>query len=278
MRRCGGGGWRCRCTDAKMIKVDHSASPARALFNMKFGVRWIYFVLNEYGEIVSWVYVSNVSNENIERLAKIVAERFGRNGWPAPRVCYSDNLCCQIGGGHCPWRFQFGHVFSSRFFPFPEELRGQFGQGPPLLRGVHSGVVSLLACDYPEDLARLRSAYQECFGYSAEEAAAKISRDDRRKFCRYFIPAPEQAVQLVQKVFEKYIDCKDPHTGRQLITTNATKTHLNQLEHVRKGCLSDPTGVEMYTPAKPKTMSGPRGKVQLPAWRASRGTSHNENL
>ncbi|KAJ3964742.1 hypothetical protein EV361DRAFT_976393 [Lentinula raphanica] len=89
--------------------------------------------------------------------------------------------------------------------------------------------------------------------------------------CKRTIPPPEQVYPLVERVFRVYGPLKDAKTGSPLFNAAAWAVSRNILELVRKGFLSDPLGVPLYTPVGLDSKAG-----GLPIYRCFRGTNFTE--
>ncbi|KAJ3777917.1 hypothetical protein FB446DRAFT_699599 [Lentinula raphanica] len=70
------------------------------------------------------------------------------------------------------------------------------------------------------------------------------------------IPPPEQLYRLVELVFRTYGPLKDVKTGSPLFNTAAWSVSRNILELIRKGYLSDPPGLALYTQIGIDTKAG----------------------
>ncbi|KAJ3840970.1 hypothetical protein F5878DRAFT_672230, partial [Lentinula raphanica] len=89
--------------------------------------------------------------------------------------------------------------------------------------------------------------------------------------CKRTIPPPEQLYRLVELVFRTYGPLKDVKTGSPLFNTAAWSVSRNILELIRKGYLSDPPGLALYTQV------GIDSKADgLPIYRCFRGTNFTE--
>ncbi|KAJ3964645.1 hypothetical protein EV361DRAFT_873842 [Lentinula raphanica] len=89
--------------------------------------------------------------------------------------------------------------------------------------------------------------------------------------CKWTIPPPEQLYRLVELVFRTYGPLKDVKTGSPLFNTAAWSVSRNILELIRKGYLSDPPGLALYTQV------GVDSKADgLPIYRCFRGTNFTE--
>ncbi|KAJ3819593.1 hypothetical protein F5880DRAFT_1616319 [Lentinula raphanica] len=89
--------------------------------------------------------------------------------------------------------------------------------------------------------------------------------------CKRTIPPPEQLYPLVERVFRVYGPLKDAKTGSPLFNAAAWAVSRNVLELVRKGFLSDPIGIALYTPVGLDSKAG-----GLPIYRCFRGTNFTE--
>ncbi|KAJ3824864.1 hypothetical protein F5880DRAFT_1479370 [Lentinula raphanica] len=89
--------------------------------------------------------------------------------------------------------------------------------------------------------------------------------------CKRTIPPPEQLYPLVERVFRVYGPLKNAKTGSPLFNAAAWAVSRNVLELVRKGFLSDPLGVALYTPVGLDSKAG-----GLPIYRCFRGTNFTE--
>lgn len=94
--------------------------------------------------------------------------------------------------------------------------------------------------------------------------------DWTRARCRHIIPPPHLLYPLVAKVFQTYGPLIDPITKQPLFSASAWKIASNILELVRKGFVSDPPGISLYT------RIGTDKKAGLPIYRCARGTNATE--
>ncbi|KAJ3725737.1 hypothetical protein C8R42DRAFT_574618, partial [Lentinula raphanica] len=89
--------------------------------------------------------------------------------------------------------------------------------------------------------------------------------------CKRTIPPPEQLYPLVERVFRVYGPLKDAKTGSPLFNAAAWAVSRNILELIRKGFLSDPLDIPLYTPVGLDSKAG-----GLPIYRCFRGTNFTE--
>ncbi|KAF7776631.1 hypothetical protein Agabi119p4_5024 [Agaricus bisporus var. burnettii] len=89
-----------------------------------------------------------------------------------------------------------------------------------------------------------------------------------RKRCRHTIPPPHILYPLVRKVFSTYGPIVDPTTKQPLFSSNSQwKMARNILELIRRGFVSDPPGISLYT------QFGIDKQTGLPMYRCIRGTN-----
>jgi hypothetical protein len=87
---------------------------------------------------------------------------------------------------------------------------------------------------------------------------------------RRTIPQPPVLRARIMNVVDRFRGATDATTNLPLLPPGFDKIMNNALVHVDKGCLSDPTDVQLYHQLPKKTVHG------FPAYRCSRGTNSNE--
>ncbi|CAK5267877.1 unnamed protein product, partial [Mycena citricolor] len=90
------------------------------------------------------------------------------------------------------------------------------------------------------------------------------------KRCKRIIPPPEELYALVSEVFRVFGPLKDATTGLPLFNSAAWAVAKNILELIRKGFVSDPPSIALYS------QRGVDKKTGLPLFRCFRGTNFTE--
>lgn len=88
---------------------------------------------------------------------------------------------------------------------------------------------------------------------------------------RRFIPPPKELEERLQNVFKTYGNMKDSKSGKPLFDKTTWAEVDRLLVHVRKGCLSDPPGIQLYEEL-------PRDNHGLRRYLCLRGTNGVESL
>ncbi|KAJ3312450.1 hypothetical protein HDU76_002877, partial [Blyttiomyces sp. JEL0837] len=88
--------------------------------------------------------------------------------------------------------------------------------------------------------------------------------------CRRVIDQPDILLPRLKELENRFCAMKDGN-GKPLGTPKLHQAFQNLYEHVKRGCLSDPTGYTLYYPLH-------KNKDGLQTWRCARGTSHLESF
>ncbi|KAF7762010.1 hypothetical protein Agabi119p4_10002 [Agaricus bisporus var. burnettii] len=155
-----------------------------------------------------------------------------------------------------PW-----HFFHMLYLPATHGLRKQFTQE------LRDG----LFIPHDEDRRRINS-------WGAVQKPSKTYEELRnsspswiRARCRHTIPPPHILHLLVSKLFQTYGPLLDPITKQPLFSASTWKVAKNLLELIRKGFISDPSNIPLYTRIGTDKKNG-----GLPIYRCCRGTNATE--
>lgn len=153
------------------------------------------------------------------------------------------------------------HVFHMLYLPATHGLRKQFTRD---LRDI-------VFVPYDEDRYRINSWGATQTIPKAYEELRNSSPEWTRARCRHTIPPPHILYPLVAKLFQTYGPLVDPTTKQPLFSASTWKVALNVLELIRKGFISDPPGISLYTRIGTDKKAG-----GLPLYRCARGTNATE--
>ena len=88
--------------------------------------------------------------------------------------------------------------------------------------------------------------------------------------CKLAVPCPTELAARVQSVWLQFQDARRTN-GELFLNEKAKDCHVQCLEHILRGCVSDPPGRSMYFDLG-KSKSG------MPRWNGVRGTSQLEGF
>lgn len=113
-------------------------------------------------------------------------------------------------------------------------------------------------------------AHLKFLGLSDTETR-RVRRKYWRTKARYWVPGPETLVQGLTDVYDFFKDLVDPTTGRNFFIADHAKRFRHEMSYVRRGDLSDPPGVAMYTKVGEYKVVWPGSSAYaaLPRWRGT---------
>ncbi|KAF5315639.1 hypothetical protein D9611_004974 [Ephemerocybe angulata] len=124
-----------------------------------------------------------------------------------------------------------------------------------------------------EDRARI-TAWAACLETPRTfEQLMASNADWVQKHSRRYVPSPEVLFPLVEELFRTYGPLQDAATKEPLFGPKQWKTASQILDLIRKGYLSDPAGIALYTKIGNDKKAG-----NLPIYRCARGTSFTEGV
>jgi hypothetical protein len=77
-----------------------------------------------------------------------------------------------------------------------------------------------------------------------------LPRSRYRKLCQYSVPPPRELADRLIKVYLFFSVLKEPGNNNYFFIPGHSKRFATSMEHVLKGLLSDPEGMEMYLPLR----------------------------
>ncbi len=192
-----------RHLSGEVLSSDHTFKIASFVWNLKsqpFGAFWA--VLNEYHEVITIAFVKDKSNSCIKPILDGLKKRYDELGKNYPWAWYSDQCCID-------------RKLITSLFHNTEVKKDLFHFLDLYLRAM--GKESQANIFYKQFVKELK----DCFF---------VNIDNKK-----IIPQSKELEERLDKVFKKYIDSK--YGG--IITDKLVKQHNDNLNHIRKGCISD---------------------------------------
>jgi len=265
-----------------IIKIDSTKKVTRKLQGKAQGCAcWSTNVGNETGAVLLSLFTSSESNNNLDRAASGLMDRYESAQHPPPAVLYTDRDCCKEGG---PSKYQrLFHKWSALIvrldsWHFIRRLAKACVNESHPLYSVYMGLLSNAIFEVdPEDYKLLMRAKKEELQNSgikepADDLVRKsITKRELQLHCKRRTRGVVETNKQLEKIFNALAGKTDA-TNEPLFRDSFMEIWEEEKKHIE--CLQDPEGIQLYT----QTGTLKKGYTDLPTYRCGRGTTGLESF